>query len=169
MTTFTFEELIPAKCCIAPEIPIAIYKLEATGFPVWPTCSLCGLQPKSETGLEQAVAAPKTSASSSIIPQFSGPFKPRPPETTISAFAILTLSVDLSTDSTESPYYGIADEKSSTEALPPVSTKPKELLDRPTTLTSVVISILAKALFVNADRLTVNGATLDGASTTLDA
>src|SRR5690606_5135986 len=39
------------------------------------------------------VAAPKTLASSSISPQFSGPFNPRPPDTTISASANDTLSV----------------------------------------------------------------------------
>ena len=38
----------------------------------------------SETGFEQAVAAPKTSAKSSIIFQFSGPLRPLPPETTTS-------------------------------------------------------------------------------------
>ena len=50
----------------------------------------------SETGLEQAVA-PKTSAKSSIRFQFSGPFNPRPPETTISASAIVTSPFNLST------------------------------------------------------------------------
>ncbi len=100
ITTLTFEELIPARCCIAPETPIAIYRFEATGFPVCPTCSLCDLQPISETGFEQAVAAPKTSAKSSIKCQFSGPFKPRPPETTMSASAILTLSEALSSELT---------------------------------------------------------------------
>src|SRR5690554_7254354 len=79
-----------------------MYKLEATGFPVCPTCSSRGLQSKSETGLEQAVAAPKTSANSSIIPQFSGPFNPRPPETTISASAMVTFPVTFSTFSTRS-------------------------------------------------------------------
>jgi hypothetical protein len=63
---------MPAMCWIAPEIPMATYKLVATGFPVCPTCSLCGLQPKSETGLEQAVAAPNVDAKSSSMPQFSG-------------------------------------------------------------------------------------------------
>ncbi len=58
--------------------------------------------------------------------------------------------------------------KSSIEAVPPDSTKPKELLDKPTTFTSVVISVFAKALFVNAVRFTVNGEILDGASTTLE-
>ena len=42
----------------------------------------------SETGLEQAVAAPSVFAKSSTKFQFSGPFKPLPPETTISASAI---------------------------------------------------------------------------------
>ena len=68
----------------------------ATGFPVCPTCSPCGLQPKSETGLEHAVAAPKTSANSSTIPQFSGPFKPLPAETTTSASAMVTFPMALS-------------------------------------------------------------------------
>ncbi len=54
----------------------------------------------SETGLEHAVAAPKTVAKSSIKCQFSGPFKPLPPETTISASAMVILSVTLSTDTT---------------------------------------------------------------------
>src|SRR5476651_1365089 len=79
---------------MAPEIPIAIYKFGLTAIPVCPTCSLCGLQPESETGFEQAVAAPNNPANSSTIPQFSGPFNPRPPETTISASGNETLSVD---------------------------------------------------------------------------
>ena len=81
---------------MAPEIPMAMYKLEATGLPVCPTCSECGRQPKSDTGLEQAVAAFKTSANSSIIGQFSGPFRPLPAETTVSASAMVTLPVTLS-------------------------------------------------------------------------
>jgi hypothetical protein len=31
---FYFEELIPAICWIAPDIPMAMYRLVATGFPV---------------------------------------------------------------------------------------------------------------------------------------
>ena len=64
---------------------MAIYKFGATALPVCPTCSECGLHPISETGFEHAVAAPKISASSSIIFQFSGPFKPRPADTITSA------------------------------------------------------------------------------------
>ena len=67
--------------------------------PVCPTCSLCGRQCASATGRLQAVAACKVFASSSTIPQFSGPFIPRPALTTISAsvsgtspLALLTLT-----------------------------------------------------------------------------
>lgn len=41
--TMTFESLIPAKCCMAPETPNAIYKSGATIFPVWPTWEKLGL------------------------------------------------------------------------------------------------------------------------------
>src|SRR5690606_16122657 len=131
---------------MAPEIPMAIYKLAATGLPVCPTCSACGLQPKSDTGLEQAVAAPKTDANSSIIPQFSGPFKPRPADTTMSASAIFTLPVTLSTHSTFMPDSGIAGENASAEAFPEDSTKPKELFDTPTIFISVLICTNSNAL-----------------------
>src|SRR5690606_11261803 len=160
---------MPAKCCMAPEIPMAMYKFAATGFPVCPTCSPCGLQPISDTGLEQAVAAPKTSANSSIMPQFSGPFNPLPPDTTISASAMATLPFTLSTDSTlisEATKEGL---KASSVAFPVDSTKPKELFDRPMIFTSVLICVNSNALFVNAVRLTVNGETEVGTSTTLDA
>ena len=30
---------MPARCCIAPDIPTAIYNSGATIFPVWPTCN----------------------------------------------------------------------------------------------------------------------------------
>ena len=58
----------------------------------------CGLQPKSDTGLEQAVAAPSTSQFF-YHAQFSGHFSPRPAETTISASAMVTFPEDFSTDS----------------------------------------------------------------------
>jgi hypothetical protein len=54
-------------------------------IPVCPTCSLCGRQCASATGRLQASAAPSVSASSSTMPQFSGPFMPRPALTTTSA------------------------------------------------------------------------------------
>ena len=34
MATIVFEEFTPAKCCIAPEIPMAMYKFGATVIPV---------------------------------------------------------------------------------------------------------------------------------------
>ena len=55
---------------------------------------------KPVSDLEHAVAAPKISARSSTICQFSGPFKPLPPETTMSASAIVTLVVIFSIDVT---------------------------------------------------------------------
>jgi hypothetical protein len=54
------------------EIPIAIYKLVATGFPVCQRV-LREVSIRSETGLEHAVAAPRTVANSSTMPSFSGP------------------------------------------------------------------------------------------------
>ncbi len=100
IATITFDELTPAKCWIAPEIPIAIYKFGLIVIPVCPTCSLCGLQCISLTGFEQAVAAPNALAKSSTKCQFSGPFKPRPPLITNSASvnAILPLALDTSID-----------------------------------------------------------------------
>lgn len=35
--TITLESLMPARCCIAPETPNAIYSSGATILPVWPT------------------------------------------------------------------------------------------------------------------------------------
>ena len=55
----------------------------------------------SETGFEQAVAAPKVLARSSIKFQFSGPFIPLPAETTISASAMDIFPETFSEDSTE--------------------------------------------------------------------
>ena len=52
----------------------------------------------SETGFEHAVPAPNTSASSSIIVQFSGPFNPLPAETTSSASVKGILPTALSID-----------------------------------------------------------------------
>src|SRR5690606_35110502 len=57
------------------------------------TCTSCGRHPASDTGLEHAVAAPNTSANSSIIAQFSGPLSPLPADTTISASGRVILSV----------------------------------------------------------------------------
>ena len=148
-----------------------MYKLLATGFPVWPTCSLWGRHPISETGLEHAVAAPRTEANSSIIPQFSGPFIPRPPETTISASAIVTFPVDFSTVSTftEKSVSFNVDAKSSSDKEVAVSTKPKEFLLIESTFTSVEISVILNALFEKAVLFTWNGEVERGNPTTFEA
>ena len=138
----------------------------ATGFPVCPTCSLCGLHPKSETGFEQAVAAPRISASSSIIAQFSGPFNPRPADTTTSASAIVTLSFALSMEVTLVDDVVKLGANASICAAAFFSTIPNELLDTPTILIGVDISVLQNALLVNAVRFTVNGFRFDGVATT---
>ena len=65
IATIYFEEDIPARCWIAPEIPQAIYREGETVLPVCPTCSRCGLHPASTTALEAPTAAPRLSASSS--------------------------------------------------------------------------------------------------------
>jgi hypothetical protein len=80
ITTFTFEELIPAMCCIAPEIPMAIYKFSSLVFQSVLRV-LREVSIPSETGFEQAVAAP-TVANSSPFPIFRT-LTTRPAETTI--------------------------------------------------------------------------------------
>jgi len=123
----------------------------------------------SETGLEQAVAAPRVSAKSSIKCQFSGPLSPRPPETTTSASAMVTLSVALSTDDTVTPDAANAGAKASTLQAVSFSTKPKALFDTPIIFTSEEISVCVKALLVKAVRFTVKGDKFEGAATTLVA
>ena len=54
-------------------------------MPVCPTCSLWGRHPASTTALEAPTAAPSVAAKFSIKVKCSGPFKPLPPETIISA------------------------------------------------------------------------------------
>jgi hypothetical protein len=91
IATIILELDIPAKCWTAPEIAQATYKLGETVLPVWPTCSLWGLQPASTTALEAPTAPPSASARFSTKLKFSGSFSPRPPETTISASATSNL------------------------------------------------------------------------------
>src|SRR5690554_1463918 len=148
-----------------------MYKLEATGFPVCPTCSECGRQSKSETGLEHAVVAPNTSANSSINPQFSGPFNPRPPETTTSASAMVTFPVTFSIFSTLTPKsasfkLGL---KSSVAAAAEASTTPNEFFANANTFVSEVISVTSKALFEKAFLFTWKGEVETGKATTLEA
>ena len=145
-----------------------MYKFEDTGLPVWPTCSLWGLQPISETGLEQAVAAPSVSASDSIIAQFSGPLSPLPAETTISASAIVTDPVSFSIFNIfwfESiPFIFII----SFLGLFGFSTIPKEFEVILIIFISEFNSVKEKALFVKQVLFTVNGLLLSGNSTTFE-
>ena len=93
---------------MAPEMPTAMYRLGRIAMPVCPTCSWWGRQPMSDTGREQAVVAPMESARSSMMPQFSGPLRPRPAETTSSA----------SGSGARSPPLGWAASSTSTRAAP---------------------------------------------------
>ncbi len=76
---------MPAKCCIAPEIPAAIYKFGATTFPVCPTCQSLGTYPASTAARLAPIAAPSLSASFSRTWKFSLEPSPLPPDTTMSA------------------------------------------------------------------------------------
>ena len=142
--------------------------MDDTGLPVWPTCSLCGLHPISDTGFEHAVAAPRTSASSSTKCQFSGPFNPLPAETTTSASAIVTFPLCFSIFDTV-----IVDDissiwKSSIFPCPLFSIKPNELAEILMIFISPVSSVEEKPLLVKQLLFTVNGSKLSGIPTTLD-
>ena len=108
----------------------------------------------SETGLEQAVAAPNTSAKSSIRFQFSGPFNPRPPETTISASAIVTSPFNLSTSVT---FKLLVDDRYVPFKYSQVlfcSFNPKELDERDKITRSFKLLFSLYALFVKQEHLT---------------
>ena len=139
-----------------------------TGFPVCPTCSLWGLHPKSETGLEHAVAALSVFAKSSIIFQFSGPFIPLPAETTISASSILTEPLESSTDSKTIP-----DSMKSFSMFSIIGSDlflftPNEFLEMLKILISEFILISQKALLEKVLLFTINGDKEDGIETTLE-
>src|SRR3989442_8182415 len=85
--TITLLDVIPAGCWMAPEIPSATYRSGVTVSPVCPTCSSFGRQPASVTAREAPTAPPSASASCSTRCQFSGPLRPRPPDTTTRASA----------------------------------------------------------------------------------
>ena len=102
----------------------------------------------SDTGLEQAVAAPKTVARASIKYQFSGPFRPLPPDTTISASAMVTLSVTLSTAVTLSVDFEVEYSPSRFSALEGCSFRPKAFDERLITALLLLLTLLLKALLV---------------------
>src|SRR4051794_14138569 len=76
---------MPARCWMAPEMPLAMYSCGDTDLPVWPTWLVCGYQPASTAARDAPTAAPRESASASMTEKFSAPLTPRPPETTIAA------------------------------------------------------------------------------------
>ena len=104
MATIRSDSSIPAKCWIAPEIPIAKYTLGRTVLPVWPTWRSFGFHPASTTAREQLTVAPSTSASSSRSLKFSGLPTPRPPDTRILASIMSTVSTTDFTTSRISTY-----------------------------------------------------------------
>src|SRR6185312_3540486 len=105
ITMMVLDVCMPARCWIAPEMPTARYNCGDTVLPVWPTWNWCGYQPASVTAREAPTAAPRASASFSMILKPSSEPVPRPPETTICAsdssgrspFSAITRSVTLAT------------------------------------------------------------------------
>src|SRR5699024_3865904 len=81
--TIVFEVCMPARCWIAPEMPLATYSCGDTVLPVWPTWYACGFQPESTAAREAPTAAPRLSANASTWEK--SPEVPRPPETTLAA------------------------------------------------------------------------------------
>src|SRR3712207_8882921 len=75
------DSSIPAKCCIAPDIPQAIYRSGLTVLPVCPTCLSLPIQPASTLALEDVTSPPNSSASSFNTSKYSGLPIPLPPET----------------------------------------------------------------------------------------
>src|ERR671920_670819 len=78
--TMVFEVCMPARCWIAPEMPLAMYSCGETDLPVWPTWLVCGYQPASTAAREAPTAAPRESARASTTEKFSALPTPRPPE-----------------------------------------------------------------------------------------
>ena len=74
---------MPARCWMAPEMPLATYSCGETVLPVCPTWKECGYQPESTAAREAPTAAPRLSANASTSEK--SPPVPRPPETTMAA------------------------------------------------------------------------------------
>src|SRR3972149_5050527 len=73
------DPVTPAMCCVAPEIPTAMYRSGRMVLPVWPICQFTGTQPASVGGREAPTAPPNCLASSASRANPSGPPSPRPP------------------------------------------------------------------------------------------
>lgn len=79
----SLESFMPARCWIAPDIPIAMYNSGATTLPVCPTCSELSAYPASTAAREAPTAAPRASARGyrvawNVLASLSA----RPPDTT---------------------------------------------------------------------------------------
>src|ERR1700736_4751670 len=89
MAMIVLAPFIPTVCCMAPEMPSAMYTVGLTVLPVWPIWNEYGFQPASTTARLAPTAAPSSAASSSSILKFSGAPSPRPPLTMIAASSSL--------------------------------------------------------------------------------
>lgn len=88
IAAITLLSFIPARCCMAPDIPAQRYSSGATFLPVCPTCRLLSANPLSTAARDAPIAAPRASASGGISwSNCSLDFSPRPPETTLLAVA----------------------------------------------------------------------------------
>src|SRR5687768_8311241 len=144
---------------------MAIYKLGAMATPVCPTCSLCGRQCASATGRLQANAAPNASASSSTMPQFSGPFNPRPALTTTSASVSNTLPDVLEEETTFILGASTVVGKGTTSAVPSPEIIVKEFTFSVITFMSVFTDTCANAFPEKTFFLTVKPFEVSGKAT----
>src|SRR5437867_4029664 len=85
IATMYFDDDMPARCWMAPLMPQATYSVGETVLPVWPTWYWWSTQPASTTARDAPTAAPRAAARLSTRWKFSGPFRPRPPDTMICA------------------------------------------------------------------------------------
>jgi hypothetical protein len=83
IATISLESFIPARCCMAPDIPNAMYNSGATTLPVCPTCNELSAYPASTAARDAPTAAPSASARGYIVAaNVWAFFKARPPDTT---------------------------------------------------------------------------------------
>src|SRR5207249_4589817 len=83
IATMYLDDDRPARCWMAPLIPHAMYSIGETVLPVWPTWYWWSTQPASTTARDAPTAAPMAAARLSTRWKFSGPLRPRPPDTMI--------------------------------------------------------------------------------------
>src|SRR5687767_7141263 len=81
--TIVFDVCMPARCWMAPEMPLATYSCGETVLPVCPIWEECGYQPESTAARDAPTAAPSESPNASASGK-SRPVPP-PPDTTTEA------------------------------------------------------------------------------------